>query len=634
MKKKKMLKILLMLVIALLMCNVVSYAQETVELNLGETREISIVDTFGMSLVWYSSNTNIVKCSNQTRESTSDPFKKKYTCDFTAQATGQATVTVVDEFTNTIIQTIHVQVSKYRAIQCADEIFQISVTSSVNQMYTISCTDGSDVYSNLSGVSSMIIGSYAKYTKTYNVSMAATGEHVLQIVGSNGNALSYEVMILNHNWGQESVENPATCTVSGTKIITCTRCKKTKRTEIPELGHEYSTSWTVDKEPTCKEEGEKTRHCIRCSAKIDAKPIATIAHNKGEWEIEIPASCIADGKKVKKCINCKEILQEEKINALGHGTGAWEVVRDATCKRDGKKVKKCINCKVVLQEEKINALGHDMGEWEIVIDATCKKDGKKIKKCTRCEWIETEDVPTIGHTEKWIITQNATCTEAGKKVKKCIACGKQIGKSKNITPIGHVMGAWHETDNSTKIKPKEIRTCSKCGKTEIRTMKLAATSLKLSKNQSTKKFSVTGLKKGDSVASIRSSQPSILKVQKFRADGTCVLKTAKKTGKAYLIITLKSGLERKIKVTVQNAKIETESIKFTTKNVTITKKSKYELKPILDPITTQDKIIFTSKDEKIATVNSKGVIIGKKKGKTTINVKCGKKKITIKVTVK
>lgn len=287
-----------------------------------------------------------------------------------------------------------------------------------------------------------------------------------------------------------------------------------------------------------------------------------------------------------------------------------------------------------MQEEKINALGHDMGEWEIATDATCEKDGKKIKRCTRCEEIETEVVPAVGHTSKWVITKNATCTKVGKKVKKCIVCGKQIGKSKNIASTGHVMGAWHETDNSTKIKPEEIRTCSKCGKTEIRTMKLAATSLKLSKNQSTKKFSVAGLKKGDSVVSIKSSKSSILKVQKFSADGTCTLKAAKKTGSAYLIITLKSGLERKIKVTVQNAKIATKSIKFTTKNVTITKKGKYELKPILDPITTQDKIVFTSKDEKIATVNSKGVITGKKKGKTTINVTCGKKKITIKVIVK
>lgn len=43
---------------------------------------------------------------------------------------------------------------------------------------------------------------------------------------------------------------------------------------------------------------------------------------------------------------------------------------------------------------------------------------------------------------------------------------------------------------------------------------------------------------------------------------------------------------------------------------------------------------FKSSNNKVATVNSKGVITAKKKGKVTITVKSGKKTVKIKVTVK
>ena len=56
--------------------------------------------------------------------------------------------------------------------------------------------------------------------------------------------------------------------------------------------------------------------------------------------------------------------------------------------------------------------------------------------------------------------------------------------------------------------------------------------------------------------------------------------------------------------------------------------------PELEPITCVQKAVYTSSNKKIATVSSKGVIKAKKKGKATITVKVGKKKVKCKVTVK
>lgn len=58
------------------------------------------------------------------------------------------------------------------------------------------------------------------------------------------------------------------------------------------------------------------------------------------------------------------------------------------------------------------------------------------------------------------------------------------------------------------------------------------------------------------------------------------------------------------------------------------------LKPELKPLTSQQKITYTTSNKKVAVVNAKGKITGKKKGTAVITVKSGKKSVKCKVTVK
>ena len=74
--------------------------------------------------------------------------------------------------------------------------------------------------------------------------------------------------------------------------------------------------------------------------------------------------------------------------------------------------------------------------------------------------------------------------------------------------------------------------------------------------------------------------------------------------------------------------------KITCKAVTIKKGKTVTLKPVVKPALTDDKLTFKSADKKIASVTAKGVVIGKKKGTTTITVKSGKKSVKVTVTVK
>ena len=67
--------------------------------------------------------------------------------------------------------------------------------------------------------------------------------------------------------------------------------------------------------------------------------------------------------------------------------------------------------------------------------------------------------------------------------------------------------------------------------------------------------------------------------------------------------------------------------------VTVARNKKLTLKPVISPITSQEKVTYSSSNKKIATVSSSGVITGKKKRTAYITVKSGKIRKKVKVVV-
>ena len=279
-----------------------------------------------------------------------------------------------------------------------------------------------------------------------------------------------------------------------------------------------------------------------------------------------------------------------------------------------------------------------MGAWTVTVPATETSAGTQERRCTNtgCTYIETEAIPMLAHTHvpgAWEVTKAATCTVPGEKVQKCTSCGAVIATEPVAATGVHTWSEWAATPASTKTAIKEERVCTGCGITQQRSMTIPATSLKMQKSQKTTKFTVTGLAEGDSVVSWTSGNNKLFTVS-GKANGTCTLKALKKTGTAYLTITLASGLEQKVKVKVQKAKVTTTSVKLTSKKITVKKSKKLSLKPLISPVTTQDTVTYTSADKKIATVTKSGVVKGIKAGKTKITIKAGKKKAVCTVTVK
>ena len=235
-----------------------------------------------------------------------------------------------------------------------------------------------------------------------------------------------------------------------------------------------------------------------------------------------------------------------------------------------------------------------------------------------------------------MLTEEQKAQVTAETLSKLTAAEARIAELEVPPSHVHAYGEWTKISDATVFAPeKQERTCS-CGAKETRdygsvlkaTIKVNATTVPLKVKQKTSAFKVTGLANGDSVQSYKSSNTKIFTVTK-----SGVLKAGKKTGKATLTITLASGLQKKVTVKVQKKKVTTSKITGLQKKVTLKKGAKLTLAPSRTPITSTQKFTYKSSNKKIATVSSKGVITGKKAGKTKITVKSGKKKYTVTVTV-
>ena len=332
-------------------------------------------------------------------------------------------------------------------------------------------------------------------------------------------------------------------------------------------------------------------------------------------------------------------------NVSVHCKGEAVEAKDATCSENGwKEVDVCEVCgehySYPTDENAIPATGHTWSE-DYVVDkeATCTEAGEKSKHCTVCDAKEdVQEIPALGHDFVSKVSKKATCTADGTLTYTCSRCNET--KTETIKATGHKWSNWKRTAAATVFKPEvQTRKCSACNKSETRNVgkKLApkatlnASTVTLKVKQSTSRLKVTGLAKGDSVKSWKSSNSKIFTVR-GKSNGTCKI-TGKKRGTAKLQITLASGLKKTVKVRVQTAAVKTSKITVS-KNVTVRKGKRVTLKPVVTPFTSRQKVTYTSSNKKIATVSSKGVVTGKKKGTVKITVKSGSKSVKVTVKVK
>ena len=246
--------------------------------------------------------------------------------------------------------------------------------------------------------------------------------------------------------------------------------------------------------------------------------------------------------------------------------------------------------------------------WKAVktVQATCTSKGSRTDKCTSCDGVRTVTLPAK-HTAVKDAAVAATVFKAGKKEgSHCKVCGKVLRKQITVA----------------KLKP---------------TISLTASSLKMKAGQSTTAFKAAGLAKGDYVTRVTSGNTGIVKVSSVTKKGAFRLTAGKKAGSTTVKVILASKKSASFKVTVQRGVVKTSKITVSTKSVTLKKGTTYRKLASsvkVTPVTSQEKVTYTSSNKKIVTVTSGGVIKGLKKGNATITIRSGSKRTTCKVTVK
>ena len=246
--------------------------------------------------------------------------------------------------------------------------------------------------------------------------------------------------------------------------------------------------------------------------------------------------------------------------------------------------------------------------WKAVktVQATCTSKGSRTDKCTSCDGVRTVTLPAK-HTAVKDAAVAATVFKAGKKEgSHCKVCGKVLRKQITVA----------------KLKP---------------TISLTTSFLKMKASQSTTAFKAAGLAKGDYVTKVTSGNTGIVKVSSVTKKGTFRLTAGKKAGSTTVKVILASKKSASFKVTVQRGVVKTSKITVSTKSVTLKKGTTYRKLASsvkVAPVTSQEKVTYTSSNKKIVTVTSGGVIKGLKKGTATITIRSGSKRTTCKVTVK
>ena len=271
-------------------------------------------------------------------------------------------------------------------------------------------------------------------------------------------------------------------------------------------------------------------------------------------------------------------------------TGRWEIIDTKRYEFDA--------------TDKVHS--HSWVTKNVVKEATCTEAGSKVENCASCDAVQTASIPVKGHTVVKDAAVAPTVFADGKtEGSHCSVCGTVLEKQNTIAKVPG-------------------------------TIYLTASSLKMKTGQSTTAFKATGFSEGDYVTAVTSNKPGTVKVTNVNKNGTFKLTAGKKKGSAVVTVTLASKKTASFKVTVQKAAVKTTKITTTTKSLTLAKGATYKKLAssiAVTPVTSKEKVTYSSSNKKVATVSSKGVIKAKKAGTAKITVKSGKKKVVVTVKV-
>ncbi len=224
-----------------------------------------------------------------------------------------------------------------------------------------------------------------------------------------------DVITEAHTWDAGKVTTPATHTMQGEKLYTCTGCSATKTETIEKVAaHEFG-KWE-------KLDSDQHKHTCICGA------VETAAHIWDSGKVTTSATHTTTGEKIYTCTDCGATKTEVIEKVAAHEFGKWEQF-------DSDKHKHTCICGAV------ETAAHIWDSGKVTTPATHTTTGEKTYTCTDCGATKTEVIEKIpGHTfdqtvvdEKYLADE-ATCEEQAKYHVSC-ACGEA---GEEVFPAGEL----------------------------------------------------------------------------------------------------------------------------------------------------------------------------------------------------
>ena len=465
-----------------------------------------------------------------------------------------------------------------------------------------------------------------------------------------------------------------TCTEQGYDIYTCSKCGNTEKRNVKPIdssNHNYTVTVVA---PTCTEKGYTKHTCSRCGDTYNDNYINASGHSFTNYVLDGNATCTQDGTMTAKCDKCDET---NTITAPGSKLGHdyAQTVTPATCVSGGYTTYVCTRCNDTYVGNYVDAIGHSYNN--VVTPPTCTAGGYTTHTCVRGDstFVDSQTSP-LGHSYTATVVA-ATTTSQGYTVYTCTRCGvnyvsdytpvlptltpsedkiaKEYGvDAKTAQEINYIFITNNVSSDTDSLTESKMTAKPPKGDGDYKGSNfglLRAQTTKLKKNSVTVKWNKVKNADGYIVYGAKcgaKSKYKVLKVVSGKTTSYTHKKLKKGTYYKYNIVAFKyvNGVKvtlaasKKIHATTLGGKYGVaKAVKLNKSKVKIKKGKTFKIKASEikkdKKIKRHRAICYESSNTKIATVNSKGKIKAKKKGKCTIYVYAqnGVYK-TVKVTVK
>ena len=465
-----------------------------------------------------------------------------------------------------------------------------------------------------------------------------------------------------------------TCTEQGYDVYTCSKCGNTEKRNVKPIdpsNHKYTVTVVA---PTCTEKGYTKHTCSRCGNTYNDNYINASGHSFTNYVLDGNATCTQDGTMTAKCDKCNET---NTITAPGSKLGHdyAQTVTPPTCVSGGYTTYVCTRCNDTYVGNYVDAIGHSYNN--VVTPPTCTAGGYTTHTCVRGDstFVDSQTSP-LGHSYTATVVA-ATTTSQGYTVYTCTRCGanyvsdytpvlptltpnenkiaKEYGvDAKTAQEINYLFITNNVSSDTASLTESKMTAKPPKGDGDYKGSNfglLRAQTTKLKKNSVTVKWNKVKNADGYIVYGAKcgaKSKYKVLKVVSGKTTSYTHKKLKKGTYYKYNIVAFKyvNGVKvtlaasKKIHATTLGGKYGVaKAVKLNKSKVKIKKGKTFKIKASEikkdKKIKRHRAICYESSNTKIATVNSKGKIKAKKKGKCTIYVYAqnGVYK-TVKVTVK